>query len=347
MPLHEVICERCGKRFPIEDWRFRRGNARFCSRECLQNRVTLVCLRCGQEFKFKRSALRGGTRGKFCSKACQYAAARGKPPRPPDPEKWVRCTCQVCGKEFSITLSRAMRDDGSGSYCSRACKDKSQQARRGPAHPRWVEPVTRICPVCGTPFPVKPGRVKEYCSRECWARAVGENTGPNSPRWIEREKRVCKQCSTEFDIERWRVARGGGTYCSFACLIEAQRGPGATNWQGGRSFEPYCFRFNKEFKQRVRLFFGNVCFVCGKTPDENGKNLHVHHVDGNPQTCCDDSPPAFVPLCNSCHMRVRYNRGVWRQHFHARIAEDHGGRCFLSKDEYLRRDEQTTLDTDP
>ena len=242
-----------------------------------------------------------------------------------------------------IVLSRAMRNDGSGSYCSRACKDKALQARRGPAHPRWVEPVTRICPVCGKPFPVKPGRVKEYCSRECWARAVGENTGPNSPRWIEREKRVCKQCSTEFDIERWRVARGGGTYCSLACLIEAQRGPGATNWQGGRSYEPYCFRFNKEFKQRVRLFFGNVCFVCGKTPDENGKNLHVHHVDGNPQTCCDDSPPVFVPLCNSCHLRVRHNGDAWRQHFHARIAEDHGGRCFLSKDEYLRRDEQQRL----
>jgi hypothetical protein len=45
-------------------------------------------------------------------------------------------------------------------------------------------------------------------------------------------------------------------------------------WRGGVSYETYCKKFNPEFKIRVRAFFGNKCIFCGKTKEENGRNLN-------------------------------------------------------------------------
>lgn len=36
------------------------------------------------------------------------------------------------------------------------------------------------------------------------------------------------------------------------------------NWRGGVSFGQYCEKFNNEFKERVRAFFGNHCVICGQ-----------------------------------------------------------------------------------
>lgn len=101
------------------------------------------------------------------------------------------------------------------------------------------------------------------------------------------------------------------------------------NWKGGISFEPYCQKFNNEFKERVRAFFGYHCIECG-TP-QNGRKLHVHHVNFNKMTCCDSSPPLFVPLCISCHMKTNGDREYWENHFTEMIMTKFDGRCYLPK----------------
>lgn len=69
------------------------------------------------------------------------------------------------------------------------------------------------------------------------------------------------------------------------------------NWKGGISFEPYCIKFNNEFKERVRTFFNHQCIECGSP--ENGYKLHIHHVNFKKNSCCDPSVPRlFVALCN-------------------------------------------------
>ena len=87
------------------------------------------------------------------------------------------------------------------------------------------------------------------------------------------------------------------------------------SWKGGKSFEPYCPKFNERFKNKVRGFYGNRCAICGISKEENGRNLHVHHVDYNKQTCCDGSKPRFVALCDSCHSKTNHNRSYWRSFF--------------------------------
>jgi hypothetical protein len=105
------------------------------------------------------------------------------------------------------------------------------------------------------------------------------------------------------------------------------------NWMGGKSFEPYCPKFNKEFKERVRAFFGYVCPECG-TP-QNGSKLHVHHVNFNKMSCCDDTIPLFVPLCNSCHTATNFNREYWEEYFTEMIDGYYQGKCYFTKEEML------------
>ena len=103
------------------------------------------------------------------------------------------------------------------------------------------------------------------------------------------------------------------------------------NWQGGKSFEPYCILFNNEFKERVREYFNRCCYICGKNEVENGQRLDVHHVTYNKDTCCDDSLPLFVPLCRNCHAKTHHNRQSWEKFFVVSLDYLTNGKCYVSK----------------
>lgn len=115
-------------------------------------------------------------------------------------------------------------------------------------------------------------------------------------------------------------------------------------WKGGISFEPYCPRFNNEFKERVREFFGRICFNCGKSEEEqikkqkqNGKRhqrLIVHHINYEKMACCDDTIPLFVPLCASCHGKTNFNRKRWEEKFTNELMDKYNGECYLPKQYY-------------
>jgi hypothetical protein len=115
------------------------------------------------------------------------------------------------------------------------------------------------------------------------------------------------------------------------CIVnKGERNP---NWNGGSSFEPYCVKFNKEFKERVRAFFGYRCAECGSP--QSGIALPVHHVNFNKNTCCDNSYPLFVPLCPSCHSKTNHNRIFWEYWFTEMISRLYGGKCYFTKEEMV------------
>jgi hypothetical protein len=115
--------------------------------------------------------------------------------------------------------------------------------------------------------------------------------------------------------------------------LSQYRGENASRWKGGISFLPYCRKFNDEFKERVRAFFGYHCIECG-TP-QNGRKLNVHHANFNKMTCCDGTPPLFIPLCGSCHSATNSNREFWEDHFTEMINNYYEGKCFFTKDEMI------------
>ena len=111
-------------------------------------------------------------------------------------------------------------------------------------------------------------------------------------------------------------------------------GENASNWKGGISFEPYCPKFNNNFKERVREFFGRCCYVCGKNEADNGGKLSVHHVNYQKSACCEeDVKPLFVPLCASCHAKTHYDREYWEEFFTESLMFLTNGKCWYEKDE--------------
>jgi hypothetical protein len=104
-------------------------------------------------------------------------------------------------------------------------------------------------------------------------------------------------------------------------------------WKGGISFEPYCPKFTKEFKERVRSFFNHTCQFpdCNHVWKEGERKLAVHHVNFDKQVCCNTSIPLFVPLCNSCHMKTQTDRNYYEEYFTKLINEKYGGKCYFPK----------------
>ena len=107
------------------------------------------------------------------------------------------------------------------------------------------------------------------------------------------------------------------------------------NWRGGISFEPYCPKFNKEFKERVRAFFGHTCQLCGHVWQKSEPKLAVHHVNYRKDACCSpEVQPLFVPVCfGSCHAKTNNHRQEYEQQFTDLIMTKFGGQCYLPKGE--------------
>ena len=114
-------------------------------------------------------------------------------------------------------------------------------------------------------------------------------------------------------------------------------GDKASNWQDGISFEPYCIKFNKEFKDRVRHYFNGCCYVCGIGQSELGRKLDVHHVNYDKMVCCNDVKPLFVSLCQSCHSKTLKDREYWEEFFTVSLEYLTQGECFLPKEEKISK----------
>ena len=198
-------------------------------------------------------------------------------------------------------------------------------ARKGAKNPHWGGgKVKRVCENCGTEFPVAPSDIKNgrgrFCSTKCMGKWYSQyRRGENHPGWKGGEAmRICEQCGVEFPVKHSKVKSGGGKFCSPQCYgkwqSEHQKGENNPAWKNGASFEPYCHKFNEDFKEYIRDKFRRVCFLCPKTEEENGQRLSVHHVNGNKNCGCDDDETCqFVPLCVSCHGKMLSKKVDWEK----------------------------------
>lgn len=119
-------------------------------------------------------------------------------------------------------------------------------------------------------------------------------------------------------------------------ISECNTGEKHPNWKGGISYEPYCPKFNNEFKERVRAFFGYKCQMpgCHHVWQHGERMLAVHHVNFRKDACCsEDVVPLFVPLCWSCHSKTQFRRADLEQYFTEIINHDYGGKCYFTKEE--------------
>jgi hypothetical protein len=158
--------------------------------------------------------------------------------------------------------------------------------------------VSKTCPICNTIFYTSSSfgeQSRVYCSEKCWKIGM----------------------KPFFD--------------KHAILNSGWRNK---NWRGGISNGKYCHKFNNNLKTRVRSFFENKCILCGKSQDENGRSLHVHHVNYNKNACCDSSKVMLVPLCNECHGMTNQNREYWEDYFEGILKNQYDYKCYYTKEEH-------------
>jgi len=86
------------------------------------------------------------------------------------------------------------------------------------------------------------------------------------------------------------------------------RGKDNPNWRNGSSNLPYPFAFGEELKKSIRDRDDNICQLCSKTKEQEGKNLCVHHIDYVKENL---DPSNLITLCNGCNSKVNGNRGYW------------------------------------
>lgn len=219
-----------------------------------------------------------------------------------------------------------------GRPCSDETRAKLSAAMKGPANgmrgkKHTPETKAKISEsLKGSPRP------KSEAQREKLSLAAKGNRAWAGKHHTEETRKKISSATSGANNARW-----GKPFpqTSRAKISSAKRGkycgPAASGWRGGVSFEPYCFKFNDEFKERVREFFGRVCVECGAP--ENGVRLSVHHVNHRKDACCAEGAAAlFVPLCRTCHGKSNSNREYWEARFTALINERYGGRCYLPKE---------------
>lgn len=269
-----VVCQQCGKEFKTVPARVKDGRGKFCSRKCYElskRRIeTRVCPVCGKTYETTPSDKR-----QRCSRECFYESRK----------TLIISKCETCGKEFEHHKARDAR------FCSVECHIEQQRIEAD------ENKDTRTCPVCGREFRCKPSSPTIHCSLRCASKSRRTAIKVN-----------CAICGDAIKIKPSQFARSktGQFYCSRECYAEWRKtlvGEKAYPWKGGKSFEPYCRRFNGKFKKGIRKRDGYTCAICKLDGD------NVHHIDYDKM---NSVPWNCITLCNPCHATTGGNRDYWQ-----------------------------------
>jgi ribosomal protein S14 len=233
--------------------------------------------------------------------------------------------CVICGKEFASPLSRKKL------YCSRYCYFKSREGHDVSEETRNKIAATKI----GKPRPIEmvkkmAAKIKEnYATGKIIHWQLGKHV--SDERKVQQSKTMKQKYATG-EIIHHQLGKPINEKSRLA-FDRTGRVVGG-QWYGNVKYNdnPYCEKWTAELRERVRAYFGYVCFECD-TP-QNHRKLNVHHIHYNKKTCCDGSPHDMVPLCPECHTKTNFNRDYWEDHLTELLyANNPDGKCFFTKEE--------------
>lgn len=134
----QKVCQKCGVNFSVP---LRRSDeVKYCSRDCKTEAgyATVACACCGVEVKRKLSEIRG--QAVYCSTDCYNKTKKGRKHKVDPAQPRYFKNCEVCSKEFRVTLTRK----DTARFCSRECQSNSPEWRKqasevqqGEKHWRW------------------------------------------------------------------------------------------------------------------------------------------------------------------------------------------------------------------
>lgn len=229
-----------------------------------------------------------------------HAQKHGESLAPPGVE------CYHCGETFH----RYVEKSSERHFCSDECESTWRSEWYSGNDVEWV---VNECDICNEEFEVPPsGSSQRFCSRECYHE--WQRTERSFEDQRDRVTLTCPQCGDDFETvpsrKDWRV------YCSRDCHSEVKSevfGPEHPLWKPGtgvyksvqRGIGPITW---EKAAQRARTSAGGVCEVCGKSGDENGRALDVHHIvpilSGGTHGAWN-----LMALCQECHIRAESYTG--------------------------------------
>jgi len=167
-------------------------------------------------------------------------------------------------------------------------KDKMSSSKKGISpKPRKILKKKATCLICGIELS---NRKTQYCIKH-WGM---QNTGKDNPSWKGG-------VSINYCIFCGKKIQSANIFCEKHYNRNGSNNP---NWKGGTSFLPYCLKFNKELKEKIRIRDNRICQLCGKSEEANGQKLSIHHIHYDKENCYPD----LISLCRSCNCKVNGDR---------------------------------------
>lgn len=233
----------------------------------------------------------------------------------PKPSK----TCEYCGKVFFKKPSNSTFNwENRIKYCSRQCYGNAK---------RHTPPDSEL----------KPLLYDLYWNQEMSVRHIAEKLGTHTESLREHfvrlgipqrdrkefaalmpqcQKRPLAKC--EHPECSNLVKAHGRRFCSPKCRYDWIRGERMHGylgpegpWRSQMAFYTSAFWLKRaeEIRQRDK-----VCQRCGKTPEQNGKALDVHHIVPR-RISQDDSHSNLVALCTTCHALAENEAGPVKKRY--------------------------------
>lgn len=297
MPV-TVTCFYCEKVFTTSPSRTRQ----YCSNTCYrahreeQHRTQQTCVICGKQYE--ASISRAKEQATCRSQECSYAFLTIPEYKPNYGQRKYTFTCLNCKKTGQT--SRANRQ-----FCTMKCKSDYHR-------------IEKTCVICGKKFTQGKQRSDEQVtcrSQEC-VKAIkfgahnpfyGKHHTAETKEIVSKKKthpRIEVQCTcgcgeiVQVTFARMRRNKTDVFFTNADHLHTWLQGKNHWNYRGGRIY--YGDEWNKVARAvRER---DKACQECGKTPEENGRALDVHHKVPA-RVSRDNSPENLVALCISCHQK--------------------------------------------
>lgn len=201
----QKTCPQCSKNYEIYPSQEKKGEGKFCSKECYfksAERKTVACEFCSEDMLVKQPGQ------KFCSRQCLFDSKR---------HNFIK-QCLVCDKDFRVIESELE----TRKYCSKECYLVEHSDRNQ---------MTRICLGCEKEFSFPKYRDQTCCSLSC------NTQWKKKKRFDEKHTKInCAFCKKKIFMKNWKIERGG-KFCSKKCHSDWMSvnltGENSFGWKGG------------------------------------------------------------------------------------------------------------------
>lgn len=171
------------------------------------------------------------------------------------------------------------------------------------------------CPPCNAAFlKVRPTYER---TPEHRAKMSAVTTKPKPHLRGRKRPEVAKKIAAAWDEGKKEAARERGRRMAqdrewLLRVAESVTGERNPRWMGGIANGQYAPGFCKSLKERIRARDGHTCQLCGKTEDELGYRLSIHHSDYDKSNHAESN---LFATCKRCNSAVNTRRDFWTAFF--------------------------------